>query len=92
MSQSDLAGEENKAVLRRFFEEAWHRKNPEIADELFSPDYILHDPGNAWISPGPPGIREMVKGRRRWWRRFCDRRGAHARALCRASHPLPPAR
>jgi steroid delta-isomerase-like uncharacterized protein len=55
-----MSSEENKAVLRRFFEEAWHRKNPDIADELFTTDYILHDPGNPWISPGPLGIREMV--------------------------------
>jgi steroid delta-isomerase-like uncharacterized protein len=52
--------EDNKGVLRRFFEEAWHRKNPDIADELFTPDYVLHDPGNPWLSPGPRGIREMI--------------------------------
>ncbi len=55
-----MSTEENKAVLRRFFEEAWHRKNPDIADVLFAADYVLHDPGNAWLSPGPQGIREMV--------------------------------
>jgi len=55
-----LSPEENKAVLRRFFEEAWHRKNADIADVLFTADYILHDPGNPWISPGPQGIRQMV--------------------------------
>jgi steroid delta-isomerase-like uncharacterized protein len=52
--------EHNKAVLRRFFDEAWHRKNADVADELFTSDYVLHDPGNPWLSPGPSGIREMV--------------------------------
>ena len=53
-------GEANKAVLRRFFEEAWHKHNADIADELFTDDYLLHDPGNLWLTPGPAGIREMV--------------------------------
>jgi steroid delta-isomerase-like uncharacterized protein len=55
-----MGSEDNKAVLRRFFEEAWHRKNADIAYELFAPDYVLHDPGNAWLSPGPRGVREMI--------------------------------
>jgi steroid delta-isomerase-like uncharacterized protein len=55
-----MRSEDNKAVLRRFFEEAWHRKNADIADQLFTPDYVLHDPGNPWLSPGPRGIREMI--------------------------------
>jgi steroid delta-isomerase-like uncharacterized protein len=55
-----MSSEANKAVLRRFFDEAWHRKNPDVAAELFTADYILHDPGNPWLSPGPQGIREMV--------------------------------
>jgi steroid delta-isomerase-like uncharacterized protein len=52
--------EANKALLRRFFDEAWHRKNVDIADEVFSAEYVLHDPGNTWISKGPRGIRDMV--------------------------------
>ncbi len=55
-----MSSDTNKAVLQRFFDEAWHQKNADIADELFTADYVLHDPGNPWISPGPQGIREMV--------------------------------
>lgn len=32
--------EENKALVRRFYEEAWNRGNVEVMDELFSPDCL----------------------------------------------------
>lgn len=56
-----MTAEQNKAVLRRFFDEAWHRKRASIAHELFAPQYVLHDPGNLWISPGAAGVREMIE-------------------------------
>ena len=45
--QSDL--ETNKALARRFFEEVASQHNPDLVDELFSEDYVLHDPGNPMV-------------------------------------------
>ncbi|PYR62471.1 MAG: ester cyclase [Acidobacteria bacterium] len=36
--------EQNKAVVRRLFEDHWNRKNRSLADELYAPSAILHTP------------------------------------------------
>ncbi len=56
-----VPGEENKALARRAVEELFNRGNLEAADELFAPDYILHD----LASPegevhGPEGFKHFV--------------------------------
>ncbi len=37
--------EENKAILRRVTDEVFNQGNLDLVDELFAPDYVLHDPG-----------------------------------------------
>ena len=49
-------GEENKALARRFTEEAWGGRNVALLDELLSPDFVNHDP-----FPGTPADREGEK-------------------------------
>ena len=36
--------EQNKAVVRRLFEEHWNAKNPALVSELFAPSVSLHTP------------------------------------------------
>lgn len=50
--------EENKAIVRRFFEEGPSKGNLNIANELLSPDFTLHVPLPA--SPGIKGINEVI--------------------------------
>jgi len=33
-----MSTEENKALVRRYYEEVLTKRNPELVDELFSPD------------------------------------------------------
>ncbi len=40
--RSGVSAEENKAIVRRFFEEGWNQHNPNILDEVMSPDYLNH--------------------------------------------------
>ncbi len=42
--------EENKAIARRADEELFDRGNLEVADELFAPNFVYHDPasGEDW--------------------------------------------
>ena len=37
--------EENKAILRRVTDEVFTQGNLDVVDEVFSPEYVLHDPG-----------------------------------------------
>ena len=51
--------EENKAVVRRLFEEAWNQGNLAVVDELFAPDYVGHIPPE--ILNGPEAFKQFVK-------------------------------
>ncbi len=53
-----MSTEENKAIVRRFFEEGPSKGNLSIADELLSPDFALHVPLPA--SSGIEGINEVI--------------------------------
>jgi steroid delta-isomerase-like uncharacterized protein len=39
-----MSTEQNKALVRRFFEEVTNQRNVAVADELFVTDYVHHDP------------------------------------------------
>jgi steroid delta-isomerase-like uncharacterized protein len=39
-----MSVEENKALLRRVFEEGWNAGNLDLFNETDSPEYVLHDP------------------------------------------------
>ena len=51
--------QENKALLRRWFEEVWNKRRPEAIDEMFAEDGIAHglsdDEGTPLI--GPAGFK-----------------------------------
>jgi hypothetical protein len=46
--------EENKAILRRVNDEVFSQGNLDLVDELFAPDYVLHDPGLPGASCAAP--------------------------------------
>jgi len=53
--------EENKALIRRVFEEVLNQRNVAVIDEAFAPDSVDH---SAWEgqAPGPAGVKEAVSG------------------------------
>jgi steroid delta-isomerase-like uncharacterized protein len=55
-----MSTENNKALIRRFYEEVWNKGNLEAADDIFALDYLRHDlrPGNAL--PGPAGQKKIA--------------------------------
>ena len=54
-----MSAEENKAVLRREVEELYnHTGNLDVVEEIFSPDYISHEP--------TPGEVRGIEGARRF--------------------------
>ncbi len=52
--------EENKAVVRRHYEEGWNQKNLSTVDETHSPDHIHYDPSNPTTITGAEGIKKRL--------------------------------
>lgn len=36
----------NKALARQFYEKVWFTYNPDFVDEVFAPEYVVHDTGD----------------------------------------------
>jgi steroid delta-isomerase-like uncharacterized protein len=53
--------EQNKAVVRRFIEEAWNNGNLDVVDELVAADHIDHDPARADAASGPAAMRAFIE-------------------------------
>ena len=51
---------ENKALIRRFYEEVWQRGNLGVADEVFADQYERHDFRTGEPTPGPEGQRQIA--------------------------------
>ncbi len=56
-----MGTEENKAVLRRIFDEVIGRKNLDLADDLYSEDHELH-PESPGIGRGAEGMKGAFAG------------------------------
>ena len=52
--------EQNKAIVRRLFEELWNKGNLSVADQLFSPNYAHHDPSTPDFGRGPESERKRA--------------------------------
>jgi steroid delta-isomerase-like uncharacterized protein len=52
--------EENKAISRRVGEEIFNGGDLDLADELYAPDYVLHDPSLPEDLHGPEGLKRYV--------------------------------
>lgn len=53
-----MSTEDNKALVRRMYEEAINRWNMAVIDELISPNYVAHDPGFPQPVRGPEGLKQ----------------------------------
>jgi steroid delta-isomerase-like uncharacterized protein len=51
-----MSVEQNKANVRRVFEEGWNQGNTAVFDELFAADYLGHDPSGP--IHGPEGFKQ----------------------------------
>ena len=54
------SAQENKAVSRRVAEEIFNGGNLDLADELYAPDYVLHDPSLPENLHGPEGLKQYA--------------------------------
>ena len=51
---------ENKALVRRWMEEAWGQGKLDVLDELIGPDYVLHGAADPDLPRGPAGARQLT--------------------------------
>jgi serine phosphatase RsbU (regulator of sigma subunit) len=51
--------EENKAIFRRYLEEAWNQGNLDVVDEIFD-RYISHQPDGSVLERGPEDVKRFV--------------------------------
>lgn len=52
--------DDNKALVRHFFEECWNRKNLGVIDEIFAPDHIFHGYEDEKTDAGTDGIKQII--------------------------------
>jgi steroid delta-isomerase-like uncharacterized protein len=50
---------ENKAILRRLYEEIHNKGNMAVADELIAADFVNHNVPSPEIPPGPEGVKQI---------------------------------
>ncbi len=55
-----MSTEENKALVRRFYEEVWDRGNTDFAFGVFAADYVRHDLRPTEALPGPGGQKRIA--------------------------------
>ena len=53
---------ENKALVKRFYDEVWDRGNVDFAREVFHDDYIRHDLRPTQAAPGAAGMAAIAAG------------------------------
>jgi steroid delta-isomerase-like uncharacterized protein len=52
---------ENEALVRRYVEEVYNQRKLEVVDEIFAPEFTLHDPDLPGGARGPEGIKRIVE-------------------------------
>ena len=55
-----MSVEQHKATVRHFYDEVWHRGNLDIAEEIFTDDYVRHDLRSGTAPPGPEGQKAVA--------------------------------
>jgi steroid delta-isomerase-like uncharacterized protein len=60
LKRRTTVSEQNKAVVRRLFEEVWNQGYLPVADHLFSPNYAHHDPSTPDFGRGPESERKRT--------------------------------
>ena len=51
---------DNKAIVRRLYEEVWNKRRLELVDEIISPSHAIHDPTASGSAVGPEAYKRQV--------------------------------
>jgi steroid delta-isomerase-like uncharacterized protein len=56
-----MAADDNKRLVRRFYEEVWGKGNVDVVDDVFADDYVRHDLRATSAAPGPEGQKQIAR-------------------------------
>ena len=56
-----MSVEDNKELVRRFYEEVWRKGNVAVADDVFARDYVRNDLRATEAAPGPEGQKQIAR-------------------------------
>lgn len=59
-----MGAEANKAAIVRWVDEGWNKGNLDLADEMYAPDYFIHDPSTPDFAGGIEAFKQYVGGLR----------------------------
>ncbi len=51
---------DNKAIVRRLYEEVWNKRKLEVVSEVISPSHALHAPNISGSSVGPEAYKRQI--------------------------------
>jgi steroid delta-isomerase-like uncharacterized protein len=57
-----MSVKENKAVVCRYFEEAWNRQNLDVVDEIIAPNLLDHEVDGSEQRSGPEDVKSYLAG------------------------------
>lgn len=60
-----MSPEDNKGLVRRFYDEVWNRGNVDVVHEIFAEGYVRHDLRPTQAEPGPAGQAKIATEFRR---------------------------
>jgi steroid delta-isomerase-like uncharacterized protein len=55
-----MSAEENKAVVRHFWQDHLNTGNATLCEKDFAPDAVNHDPSSPPVLPGPEGMAQLI--------------------------------
>ena len=55
-----MSAENNKAVVRRFFEELCNQRKLDVADDIFTLNHTYHDPSSPQVGQGPNEMKKLM--------------------------------
>ena len=55
-----MSAEDNKALVRHYFEDAWNKHNPALVDEIYASDFVDRSPDIPGIAHTRDGLKQFM--------------------------------
>ena len=55
-----MSAENNKILVRRYFEDAWNKHNPAVVDEIYAADFVDRSPDIPGIAHTREGLKQFM--------------------------------